>query len=250
MDEFELIERCLRERTTRRAGTVLGIGDDAALLDTGGRPLVRARATTAFSVHDDAAGTARYAFGAAFIRLAAQAVRPRWATLALTLDVGDPDWTESFAATIASVCDACEVELVGGDTTRGPGRATVFALGTATTLPRRTMPRPPSRGVTARLPLAVSTAPAPAIAALVSVCTDLAERDAGIRCDYRTAPSDDRAALGGERPGSSNDRPGTSDARRSGDLELVVRTDAAGMDALRAVAGRLGLEARGLDPDG
>ena len=134
MDEFELITRCFGARTVRRRGTVLGIGDDAALLDTGGLPLAHARATAPFAGGDDAGGIAREAFGAAFIRLAARAVTPRWATLGLTLEAIDPDWVERFAAATAAICEASGVELIGGDTTRGPGRATVFALGTETTL--------------------------------------------------------------------------------------------------------------------
>ena len=120
MDEFELITRCFRDRTPRRPDTVLGIGDDAALLDTGGLALVHAGATAAFSAHDDAGGVARRVFGAALLRLAARAARPRWATLALTLEAADPDWLERFSAVAAAICGASGVELAGGDTTRGP----------------------------------------------------------------------------------------------------------------------------------
>ena len=218
MDEFELIRRCFGARTTRRAGTVLGIGDDAALLDTGGLPLGHARATTSFSGRDDAAGMARHAFGAAFIRLAAQAVTPRWATLGLTLEACDPDWIESFATAAAALCDACEIELIGGDTTRGSGRATVFALGAGSALPHRSARQPSSAVVRARLPLATAHVPGQAIAALISVCTDLSARGAGIRCD---------------------ETPGRTDASRARTLTLVAHADAAGMDALRAVADRL-----------
>ena len=213
MNEFELIRRCFRDRAIQRPGTVLGIGDDSALLDTGGAPPVHAWATVAFSKHDDAAGTARCVFGAAFVRLAARAVTPRWTTLGLTFEPGDPDWIESFAAAAAAVCDACAVELVGGDTTCGPGRATVFALGAMSAPTRRSTPAPPAGTVTARLPLAT----ADRIANLVSVCTDLAARGADIRCDVPPAASEDT---------------------RAGIMEVVAHTDAAGMDALRAVAGR------------
>jgi len=133
MDEFELIGRYFRDRATPRPGTVLGIGDDAALLDPGGLPLVRAWATVPLRADDEGAETARQVFSTAFIRLAARAVRPRWATLALTLEAAVPAQVESFAIVAASLCDAYGVELVGGDTTRGPGRATVFASGTEDT---------------------------------------------------------------------------------------------------------------------
>ena len=229
MDEFELIKRCFRDRATPRPGTVLGIGDDAALLDTGGLPLAHARATIPFSKHDDAAGTARRAFGAAFVRLAAQAVTPRWATLGLTFDPGGSDWTESFAAATAALCDAGAVELIGGDTTRGPGRATVFALGVDRVLPLPAAPRPPAERVGLRLPLSPAREPEHAIADLVRVCVDLAARGAEIRC---------------------GDAPGTSGDARADGIELIARTDAAGRDALHALARRLHADARRLESDG
>ena len=231
MDEFELVTRCFRDRTPRRPDTVLGIGDDAALLDTGGLPLVHAGATAAFSAHDDAAGVARRVFGAALLRLAARAARPRWATLALTLETADPGWLERFSAAAAAVCEASGIELAGGDTTRGPGRATVFALGAGSALPRRPDPRPRTARAGVRLSLVAADAPehAPtgtpehAIADLISVCADLARRGTEIRwCDV------------------SNAKDGTGEGAR-GDtrtLELIARTDDRGMEALRATASR------------
>ena len=206
MDEFELIRRCFRGRTTRRPGTVLGIGDDAALLDTGGLPLDHARATAPFRGSDDAGETARHVFGTAFIRLAAQGVTPRWATLGLTLEAGGSDWVERFAAATAAACEACGVELIGGDTTRGPGRATVFALGTGSALTCESAPGAggallrgsapgaggalprglaPARGAefAVRLSLDASTnSPEHALADIVSTCAALAARGAEIRC--------------------------------------------------------------------
>ena len=82
-------------------------------------------------------------------------------------------------------------------------------------------PRPPTTAVRVRLPLADLRAPERAIANLVSVCVDLAGRGAEIRCDDPQSPNGDARA----------------DA-----LDLLVHTDAAGVDALRADAGRLRLE--------
>ena len=223
MDEFELVTHCFRDRVPRHPDTVLGIGDDAALLDTGGLPLVHAGATAAFSAHDDAAGVARRVFGAALLRLAARAARPRWATLALTLETADPGWLERFSAAAAAVCEASGVELAGGDTTRGPGRATVFALGAGSALPRRPDPRPRTARAGVRLSLAAADAPehAPtgtpeqAIADLVSVCADLAGRGTEIRwCDAPNAGDDARTP------------------------EFTALTSAAGMEALGRIASR------------
>ena len=252
MDEFDLVTRCFRDRTPRRPDTVLGIGDDAALLDTGGLPLVHATATAAFSAGDDAAGVARYVFAAALLRLAARAVTPRWTTLGLTLETAEPDRLERFSTAAAAVCAANGVELIGGDTTRGPGRATVFALGAGPALPCRpepgfvsTTPRYPHRnshGAEPGLAAAATSvaAPAPAftlrlspvteavpertIAALVSACADLAGR--GIEIHWSDAPCTE------------------------GDThvpDLVAHTDAAGAEALRAAADPRRLAVASLD---
>ena len=230
MDEFELIRRCFRARATRRPGTVLGIGDDAALLDTGGLPLVHASATAPLSARDDGGAAACRVFGTALIRLAARAVTPRWATLGLTLEACDSEWIDGFAAATATVCEASGVELIGGDTTRGPGRATVFALGTETTLHRPTALQPPAVAATIAVRLSLSTGSAEhAIADLVSVCSDLAVRGAEIRCD---------------------DAPATGDDARAGAMEFIALTDAAGMDAILAVARRRSLATRRFETNG
>ena len=230
VDEFELIGRCFRDRATRRPDTVLGIGDDSALLDAGGRPLVRAWATVPFSsVDDDGTGTARYAFTAAFIRLAARAATPRWATLALTLEAEADALLEPFAVAAAAVCDACGVELIGGDTTRGPGRATVFASGTGGAHPRRGAAPPAAAAAVARIALSTPDAPDRDIADLVAACTELAAAGAAILCE------------GG---------PGGDESAGSRSLELVVRTDDAGMDEMFEAARRLSLDVRRLEPDG
>ena len=270
MDEFELIARCFRDRTPRRPDTVLGIGDDAALLDTGGLPLAHAGATAAFPSHGDAAGVARNVFGTALLRLAARAATPRWATLALTLEAADPDWLERFSTAAAAVCEASGVELAGGDTTRGPGRATVFALGAGAALPRRPEPRPRAAAIGVRLSLttadtaepviadtpepavagtpeqAIADTPEPAtagtpeqaIADLVSMCADLAGRGTEIRwCDVSNAGDD-------AGQGARDDTGG--DIRV---LEFIALTDHGGAEALFALASRRRLAIARLEAD-
>ena len=239
MDEFGLITHCFRDRTPRRPDTVLGIGDDAALLDTGGLSLAHAGATTPFSTHDDAAGVARRAFGAALLRLAARAARPRWATLALTLEAAEPDWLERFSVAAAAVCEASGVELAGGDTTRGPGRATVFALGAGTVLSHRPEPRPRTVAIGVRLSLVTADAPEHAIADLVSVCADLAGRGTNIRwCDVSNAGDG----------GGDGTRDSAGDGTRA--LELIAHTDNGGMEALHAIVDRHRFRFTPIDADG
>jgi thiamine-monophosphate kinase len=71
----------------------------------------------------------RKAAGAALSDLAAMGAEPAWATLALTLPTADEDWVEAFAAGFLGLAEAHGVQLVGGDTTRGPRSVTVQVHG-------------------------------------------------------------------------------------------------------------------------
>ena len=54
---------------------------------------------------------------------------PRYITLALTLPSIDESWLAAFSRGFFSVADEFDVELIGGDTTRGPLSITLTALG-------------------------------------------------------------------------------------------------------------------------
>src|SRR5207244_13065546 len=45
---------------------------------------------------------------------------PRWATLAIALPAADGSWLGAFAQGLFALADRYGVDLVGGDTTRGP----------------------------------------------------------------------------------------------------------------------------------
>jgi len=61
--------------------------------------------------------------------LAAMGAEPRWITLGLTLPNVDEDWLKGFAGGLFQLADRFAVELVGGDTTRGPLAVTIQAFG-------------------------------------------------------------------------------------------------------------------------
>ena len=52
--------------------------------------------------------------------MAAMGAAPRWATLALALPTADEAWLDGFAQGFFSLAARFGVELIGGDTTRGP----------------------------------------------------------------------------------------------------------------------------------
>lgn len=123
MDEFEIIRRYFR-RDDAADGVVTGIGDDgAALHPEPGRDLIAVVDTMVADVHfPDRLSAADIGYRAVAVNLsdiAAMGGRPRWMTLALTLDVAEPHWLAAFAEGLFAAGDEYGVALVGGDTTHG-----------------------------------------------------------------------------------------------------------------------------------
>jgi len=131
--EFSLIDR-IRTRTRARADVVLGIGDDAALLQPrAGEQLVVTADTLNSGVHFPAE-TAAYDIGWKTLAvnlsdLASMGARPDWCTLALSLPDADADWIDAFADGFFALADEHGIVLIGGDTTRGPLSLSVTAMG-------------------------------------------------------------------------------------------------------------------------
>ena len=133
MNEFELIERFFT-RPPRSESVALGVGDDAALLvPTSGCELV---------VSVDMLVEGRHFFAGAdperlghktlavnLSDIAAMGATPRWALLAGALPDNDPAWLAAFARGFHALAQRHGVDLVGGDTTRGPRNLCVTILG-------------------------------------------------------------------------------------------------------------------------
>jgi thiamine-monophosphate kinase len=129
--EFELIRRYF---THRAQHAVLGVGDDAAL--------VRVRNGCELAISTDMLVAGQHFFEDADpVRLghkalavnlsdmAAMGAAPRWATLGLALPGVDKRWLAGFARGFMALARRFAVDLVGGDTTRGPLNICVHILG-------------------------------------------------------------------------------------------------------------------------
>lgn len=131
MGEFDLIARYFTRATP---GADLGVGDDAALVTpTAGQQIVIAADTLVEGRHFFP-GTDAYALGwkALAVNLsdmAAMGATPRWFTLCLTLPGIDEAWLARFAAGLFALADRYGVDLIGGDTTRGPLAFSIQILG-------------------------------------------------------------------------------------------------------------------------
>jgi thiamine-monophosphate kinase len=122
LTEFELIRRYF---THRARGAVLGVGDDAAIVRArpGHELVVTIDMLVAGRHFADGADPEKLGHKALAVNLsdiAAMGARPRWATLALALPVVDARWLAAFSRGLMRLARRHGVDLVGGDTTRGP----------------------------------------------------------------------------------------------------------------------------------
>ncbi len=129
--EFELIAKYFT-RPVRH--TVLGVGDDAALLEaTPGHELAATTDMLVEGVHFFAdvspLALGHKALAVNLSDLAAMGATPRWAMLALSLPAADEEWVKDFAAGFFALAERHDVDLIGGDTTRGPRNICVQAMG-------------------------------------------------------------------------------------------------------------------------
>jgi thiamine-monophosphate kinase len=123
--EFSLIEHYFSHLTTERTDVILGIGDDCALLQCpDGKELAVSIDTLVEGVHFfadvDPHALGYKALAVNLSDLAAMGAEPAWFTLALTLPEHNKTWLEGFSSGLAKAAETCDVQLIGGDTTRGP----------------------------------------------------------------------------------------------------------------------------------
>jgi thiamine-monophosphate kinase len=137
-NEFELIDRFFRRAPADGAegarGTVLGIGDDAALLSpTQGNELAVSVdmlvAGRHFFADVDPEALGHKTLAVNLSDMAAMGATPRWALLAGALPDADTRWLGAFARGLFALAAAHGVDLVGGDTTRGPLNLCLTILG-------------------------------------------------------------------------------------------------------------------------
>lgn len=129
--EFDLIRRHF-VRPMRAAA--LGPGDDCAVVaPSPGHELAITSdmlvAGTHFLPDTDPRRLGWKALAVNLSDVAAMGAVPRWVTLALSLPQIDHDWLAAFAAGFFDCADTFGVDLIGGDTTRGPLNLCVTALG-------------------------------------------------------------------------------------------------------------------------
>jgi len=131
MSEFDLIRRYFTRATP---GAMLGVGDDAALLQASESNVLAVSSDMLVCGTHFLPDTDPYLLGHKTLAvnlsdMAAMGATPRWATLAIALPSADEHWLKEFSAGFFALAQQHGVELVGGDTTRGPLNLCVTIIG-------------------------------------------------------------------------------------------------------------------------
>lgn len=124
MDEFAVIRRYF-DRAELGDGTIVGIGDDGAVLQpTANMQQVCVIDTLVegvhFPAHFNPADLGYRAVAVNLSDIAAMGATPRWMTLALSLPEVDEDWLQAFSEGLLAAAAEHNLALVGGDTTAAP----------------------------------------------------------------------------------------------------------------------------------
>jgi len=137
--EFTLIakhfQREVGQNNVRtRRDVILGIGDDAAILNPPAESSIAVTTDTMvygthFDDHVPAKALGHKLVAVNISDLAAMGAEPAWLSLALTCPSIDDDWLSEFASGFFELADYYNCSLIGGDVTRGPLSLTVTAQG-------------------------------------------------------------------------------------------------------------------------
>lgn len=134
MKEFNVIEYFFKAKSIQRKDVIIGIGDDGAVTQIPqGQALVTTTDTLVSGVHFLADtpphAIAQKAIAVNLSDLAAMGAQPAWMSLSLCLPEVDEDWLEDFSNGLQEHAEYYSVQLIGGDTVKGPLVITITAQG-------------------------------------------------------------------------------------------------------------------------
>lgn len=133
MNEFELIQKYFK-KDPLDPFVVLGNGDDAAVFAPryDSEAVISVDAVIAGRHVPDLCppdGFAARLMGRGLSDLAAMGATPRYVLLSLSLPTLEPGWVDHFASRFHQLCVRFGVDLIGGDTTKGPLSAHLTVIG-------------------------------------------------------------------------------------------------------------------------
>ena len=134
MAEFSIIEQFCHGIGPDQAETILGVGDDAAIVAVpDGMALAISVDTMVAGVHFypnvSPATLAHKILAVNLSDMAAMGAEPKWATFALTIPQADSDWLRAFSDALKVMANRFKVQIIGGDTSQGPLNLSITIMG-------------------------------------------------------------------------------------------------------------------------
>jgi len=135
-NEFAIINHYFKKHqmATKRSDVFLGIGDDCALLQPPNNQLLAVSTDSLLAGVHFPADTSPHAIGYKSLAvtlsdMAAMGAEPAWALLSLSMPDLDEAWLSEFSAGFFQLANQYDLQLVGGDTSRGPLSITIQVIG-------------------------------------------------------------------------------------------------------------------------
>lgn len=133
MDEFSLIRKFFTP-PLHRQDVIVGVGDDAAIVQVPpGFELAITTDTLIENLHFPTGAPAEAvgykALATNLSDLAAMGAKPAWFTVSLTLPSADETWVAGFSKGLFQLAKTHNLQLIGGNLTRGPLSITIEAFG-------------------------------------------------------------------------------------------------------------------------
>lgn len=134
MPEFDIIKHYFAGTALSREDVILGIGDDAAILQPPANKQLAISTDTLISDVHFPVQTSAYDIGYKSLAvnlsdLAAMGAEPAWVSLAISLPDEDDVWLDMFMQGFNSLSKKFNLCLIGGDTTRGKLSITISVIG-------------------------------------------------------------------------------------------------------------------------
>ncbi|HCH3458306.1 TPA: thiamine-phosphate kinase [Vibrio parahaemolyticus] len=132
--EFNLIDKYFVGRQNQRKDVHLAAGDDCALVKAPANVQIAIStdtlvAGTHFLPHANPTWVAHKALASNISDLAAMGATPAWVSFALTMPEADEEWLAPFCDAFFELADYFGIQLIGGDTTKGPLSLTLTVQG-------------------------------------------------------------------------------------------------------------------------
>jgi len=134
LNECSLIQKYCADNSYLRKDVEIGIGDEAAITRVAENQLLATTTDTLvegvhFLPSSSAPDIAHKAVAVNLSDLAAMGAEPSWISLALSMPTVDEEWLGAFSEKIAELSEYFSVQLIGGDTVKGPLSVTITAQG-------------------------------------------------------------------------------------------------------------------------